>query len=73
MKIAVLSIFLVLIVNPIFGQHKVTAGEWIDLGLPSVTLWCSHNVDAKEPEQDGRYYQWGRMEYLNSDEGAWKV
>ena len=38
----------------------VTAGKYIDLGLPSGTLWASCNVGAKKPEDLGIYYQWGR-------------
>ena len=30
--------------------------EWIDLGLPSGILWCSHNVDAKSEEDFGEYF-----------------
>ena len=33
--------------------------EFIDLGLPSGTLWCSCNLGAKSPEEHGNFYQWG--------------
>lgn len=31
-------------------------GEWVDLGLPSGTLWCTHNVGAERPEDAGLYF-----------------
>ena len=33
--------------------------EWIDLGLPSGTLWATCNVGATSPEDNGNYYAWG--------------
>ena len=33
--------------------------EWVDLGLPSGTLWATCNVGASKPEGYGNYYAWG--------------
>ena len=33
--------------------------EWVDLGLPSGTLWAICNVGAGKPEGYGNYYAWG--------------
>lgn len=33
--------------------------EWIDLGLPSGTLWAACNVGASSPEEYGDYFAWG--------------
>ncbi len=33
--------------------------EYIDLGLPSGTLWATCNVGASSPEDCGNYYAWG--------------
>lgn len=33
--------------------------EYIDLGLPSGTLWCSSNVGSTYPFEVGDYYAWG--------------
>ena len=33
--------------------------EYIDLGLPSRTLWAATNVGASSPEGYGNYYAWG--------------
>lgn len=33
--------------------------EYVDLGLPSGTLWATCNVGAMKPEDVGGYYAWG--------------
>ena len=33
--------------------------EYVDLGLPSGTLWATCNVGADSPEQYGDYFAWG--------------
>ena len=33
--------------------------EYVDLGLPSGTLWATCNVGAKAPEEYGYYFAWG--------------
>lgn len=33
--------------------------EYVDLGLPSGTLWATCNVGASSPEEYGDYYAWG--------------
>ena len=38
----------------IYGGH-----EWVDLGLPSGTLWATCNVGASSPEEYGDYFAWG--------------
>ena len=37
----------------------INGHEWVDLGLPSGTLWATCNVGASSPEQYGNYYAWG--------------
>ena len=36
------------------GQHT-----YVDLGLPSRTLWATYNVGASLPEEYGNYFAWG--------------
>lgn len=36
--------------------------EWVDLGLPSGTLWAAWNVGATKPEEFGLYFAWGETE-----------
>ena len=33
--------------------------DWVDLGLSSGLLWCTHNVGATNPEDYGDYFAWG--------------
>ena len=33
--------------------------DWVDLGLPSGTLWATRNVGANSPEDYGDYFAWG--------------
>ena len=35
--------------------------EYIDLGLPSGTLWAKCNVGAATPESPGNFYAWGEV------------
>lgn len=36
--------------------------EWVDLGLPSGTLWATRNIGANSPEDYGDYFAWGEIE-----------
>ena len=36
--------------------------EYVDLGLPSGTLWATCNVGASSPEEYGDYFAWGETE-----------
>jgi hypothetical protein len=45
-------------------KKKQTTGElnghdWVDLALPSGTLWATCNVGATKPEEYGDYFSWG--------------
>ena len=42
--------------------------EWVDLGLPSGTLWATCNVGANKPEDYGGYFAWGETETKGSYE-----
>lgn len=39
--------------------------EWVDLGLPSGTLWATTNVGAENPEDYGNYFAWGETKGYN--------
>ena len=39
--------------------------EWVDLGLPSGTLWATCNVGATKPEEYGDYFAWGETKQKN--------
>ena len=36
--------------------------EWVDLGLPSGTLWATCNIGATSPEGYGDYFAWGETQ-----------
>lgn len=36
--------------------------EYVDLGLPSGTLWATCNIGATKPEEFGDYFAWGETE-----------
>lgn len=39
--------------------------DYVDLGLPSGTLWATRNVGASAPEEYGDYFAWGETEPKN--------
>ena len=41
------------------GGGILNGHEWVDLGLPSGTLWAACNVGATTPEGFGDYFAWG--------------
>lgn len=45
---------------PVIIEH-----EYVDLGLPSGTLWATCNVGANSPEEYGDYFAWGETEPKN--------
>ena len=47
---------LLMIAGRVFAQDT---HEFVDLGLPSGTLWATCNVGANSPEEYGDYFAWG--------------
>ena len=47
-----------IILNPVVVEEH----EWVDLGLPSGTLWATCNIGANSPEEYGDYFAWGETE-----------
>ena len=41
---------------------KKTDHAYVDLGLPSGTLWATYNIGATKPEECGDYFAWGETE-----------
>ncbi len=66
-----------------YGEDKSFTTEslsYVDLGLPSGTVWATCNVGANTPEEYGEYYAWGETapkttynwstyQYCNGGEG----
>ena len=44
------------------GIEVNVSEKYIDLGLPSGTLWATCNVGANTPEDYGNYFAWGEIE-----------
>ena len=42
--------------------------DYIDLGLPSGTLWATCNVGASKPSDGGLYFQWGDTQGYTADQ-----
>ena len=49
------------IINTILGDSVAPQDnhEFVDLGLPSGTLWATCNIGAVNPEEYGSYFAWG--------------
>lgn len=45
--------------EPVNHGGSLNGHEYVDLGLPSGTLWATCNLGADKPEDCGDYYAWG--------------
>ena len=43
-------------------ENMIDGHEYVDLGLPSGTLWATCNVGASKPEEYGDYFAWGETQ-----------
>ena len=59
MKHKTLSILLAVLMSTTASVVCADEHEYVDLGLPSGTLWATCNVGADKPEAYGNYYAWG--------------
>ncbi|MCQ2210325.1 MAG: hypothetical protein MJZ34_08540 [Paludibacteraceae bacterium] len=41
---------------------QISNHAYVDLGLPSGTLWATYNIGATKPEEFGDYFAWGETE-----------
>ncbi|MBP5703417.1 MAG: hypothetical protein J6X12_01800 [Paludibacteraceae bacterium] len=66
-------------VEEIFFSERTAADTFVDLDLPSGTLWAKFNLGANRPEEFGDLYAWGETEtkptyswysYFDSDDGG---
>ena len=44
--------------EPVVTNNEYNGHEYVDLGLPSGTLWATCNVGANKPEEYGCYFAW---------------
>ena len=64
-------------------ETGTTGGHaWVDMGLPSGTLWATCNIGATSPEQPGGHYAWGEVATKSSytesnsktyDQDVWEI
>ena len=70
--------------STIFEVQYVERFKYVDLGLPSGTLWATKNVGAAKPSDAGLYFQWGdtkgytkeqvgKDKQFNWDDYKWKA
>ena len=50
------------VLNVIVTEAPIEEHEYVDLGLPSGTLWAMCNIGASSPEEYGDYFAWGETE-----------
>jgi len=53
------------LINQLLTQNnnpQPAEGDWVDLGLPSGTIWATRNVGTSSPEGYGDYFAWGETE-----------
>ena len=43
-------------------QGSTSGHEWVDLGLPSGTIWATCNIGANSPTEYGDYFAWGETQ-----------
>ena len=56
-----------------FNKMMHNGHEYVDLGLPSGTLWATCNVGATKPEEYGDYFAWGETQPKSTyDWGTYK-
>lgn len=49
-------------VEAIMFEEEEDMHEYVDLGLPSGTLWATCNIGANSPEEKGYYISWGETQ-----------
>ena len=52
----------------VINNDPANGHEYVDLGLPSGTLWATCNVGASKPPQSGLYFAWGNTVGYTADD-----
>lgn len=55
----IIFVLLMRLASFVVGQPNPSEHNYVDLGLPSGTLWATCNVGANTPEEFGDYFAWG--------------
>ena len=73
MKHQTLTIMLAVLMSMTASVVYAEEHEYVDLGLPSGTLWATCNVGANAPEEYGDYFAWGEAKTKSTyDWGTYK-
>lgn len=59
-------LLLTIAISLVPGSNKIATSGYVDLRLPSGTLWSACNLGAEKPEEYGCYFAWGETEEKNS-------
>ena len=51
-----------------YNYSPFNGHDYVDLGLPSGTLWATMNVGAYKPSEAGLYFQWGDTQGYTKDQ-----
>ena len=54
------------------NSGSLNGHQYVDLGLPSGTLWATCNVGASKPEEYGDYFAWGETTGYKSGKTTFK-
>ena len=57
--------------NIFLGIPNPINHEYVDLGLPSGTLWATMNIGANNPEECGDYFSWGETTAREVEDPYW--
>lgn len=52
-------------------NSSLNGHRFVDLGLPSGTLWADCNIGASSPEEEGDRFAWGEVE--PKEDGTWET
>ncbi len=55
----------------LYTSDYVNGHKYVDLGLPSGTLWATCNVGASSPEEYGDYFAWGETKPQADNAYSW--
>lgn len=50
------------VIVTVFDNKQTVSPQYVDLGLPSGTMWATCNIGARAQEDPGLYFAWGETE-----------
>jgi len=71
-KFLLVMLMSMILFSVVQAQNKKKGHEYVDLGLPSGTLWASCNIGAKVPYESGDYFCWGETTKLTASSHDYK-